>query len=404
MPEGLGHGDVRYTGADPTWMHSARGRKGRSGDFTQQPWNQQQPQSPDTPTKARRPPLTKKRKTIIALIVVGLVIGITVGIAVGVTVGDKDHSQHSCPGNLTGNACTLDATCVCPTGGQCKQLAQGIVDLINSTNSLFDVNFTSDFVSDALWQAQGSVAGGNCAAQVDLIDVAPALDNTSSPHRTLWAQAALLWNLVQSENVTVTQQLQSFVLAADWQSLGTSDGPSADSSSKFSTQALGFIFDFAAQTVHAPNMTFQSLGQPPAAQIGKTNDVAQTALNRMYTAAYASSQQQAFALQHYWTGPLSQDLKDLSRFLTYIEGSPILLPFDATSAPGQHNISALLTSDSTIPFPPPLSCYPGLSQTQTQTLQELETSAFGLQPASTPSAFATSCYSDRPVYGVLDIL
>ena len=107
MPEGMGHGDVRYTGADPTWMHSARGRKGRSGDFSQQPWNQQQPQSPDTPTKARRPPLTKKRKMIIGLIVIGLIIGITVGVAVGVTVGEKDHSQHSCPGNFTGNACTL---------------------------------------------------------------------------------------------------------------------------------------------------------------------------------------------------------------------------------------------------------------------------------------------------------
>ena len=306
-------------------------------------------------------------------------------------------------------------------GGQCKQLAQGIVDLINDTNTLFNVNFTSDFVSDALWQAQGSPAGGNCAAQANLIDVAPALSNVSSPNRTLWAQAAMLWNLVQSENVTATQQLQSFVLSADWQSLGSSDGPSTDSSSRFSTQVFGFIFDFAAQTVQAPSMTFRSLGQPTTEQIGKTDDVTQGALNKMYTAAYgkksstqisghrfslfvASSQQQEYALQHYWTGPLSQELSDLSHFLTYIAGSPILLPFDATSAPGQHNISSLLTSDSTTPFPPPLSCYPGLSQTQTQTLQELETSVFGLQPASTPSAFDTSCYPDRPVYGVLDIL
>lgn len=81
-----------------------------------------------------------------------------------------------------------------------------------------------------------------------------------------------------------------------------------------------------------------------------------------------------------------------------------MLPFDATSAPGQHSISLLLTNSTSTPFPPPLSCYPGLTSTQTQALQELESTVFGLSPAPSASTFDTSCYPDRPVYGVLDLL
>lgn len=81
-----------------------------------------------------------------------------------------------------------------------------------------------------------------------------------------------------------------------------------------------------------------------------------------------------------------------------------MLPFDATSAPGQHNISLLLTNSTSTPFPPPLSCYPGLTSTQTQALQELESTVFGLSQAPSASTFDTSCYPDRPVYGVLDLL
>ena len=40
-----------------------------------------------------------------------------------------------------------------------------------------------------------------------------------------------------------------------------------------------------------------------------------------------------------------------------------------------------------------------------QHINSVETGVFGLQPiANTPSEFHTSCYQDRPVYGVLDVL
>ena len=107
MQEGVRYGDVRYTGADPSRTHIARDRKGRSGDFTYQPWNQPQPQSPGSPSKDRKFPLMKKRKFIIGLIIGVLIICIAVGVAVGVTVGEKHASSHSCTGNLTGAACTL---------------------------------------------------------------------------------------------------------------------------------------------------------------------------------------------------------------------------------------------------------------------------------------------------------
>ena len=81
-----------------------------------------------------------------------------------------------------------------------------------------------------------------------------------------------------------------------------------------------------------------------------------------------------------------------------------MLPFDATSAPGGHNISALLTNSTSSPFPPPLSCYPGLSSVQTQALQVLETTVFDLPQVPSPTTFDSSCFPDRPVYGVLDLL
>lgn len=118
----------------------------------------------------------------------------------------------------------------------------------------------------------------------------------------------------------------------------------------------------------------------------------------------ASSTQQYYALAQYWTGSLQQKLESLTQFISIVSGSPIMLPFDATAAPGQHNISALLSNSTSNPFPPPLSCYPGLSTSQMQVIQQLETSVFGLQQASAATTFDTSCYPDRPVYGVLDIL
>lgn len=118
----------------------------------------------------------------------------------------------------------------------------------------------------------------------------------------------------------------------------------------------------------------------------------------------ASSAQQQSALLHYWTGDLQQSASSLRNFVSYIEGSPILLPFDATSTPGSAPLVALINSSTPQPFPPPLACYPGLTTSQVAFINDLEASVFGLDNATTSSSFDSSCFPNRPVYGVLDIL
>jgi hypothetical protein len=182
----------------------------------------------------------------------------------------------------------VDATCVCVStvGGQCSNLAQSVVNLVPDVNSLFNVNLTTTSVATALWQVQAlQQASNNCAEQADLIDVAPALDSATFPNRTKWAQAALLWNLALSENLTATQVLQEFVQNADWKTLGARDGPVTGSDSGFTTVVSGFQFDFASQKVDVPPATFADDGQPPSDQLNQVNDIAEGALDRMYSFA-----------------------------------------------------------------------------------------------------------------------
>ncbi|KDQ63650.1 hypothetical protein JAAARDRAFT_53842 [Jaapia argillacea MUCL 33604] len=361
--------------------------------------------NPTTSAKATPTPFFKRRRVIITLIIATVLV--IAGIIAGVVVARKEgDSTPVCGVNITGAACTLDAACVCTTTlpGRCDQLAQSLLLLLPTLNSAFDVNYTANSLSTAVWEAQGALVGSNCAPQALLIDVAPGLDAGGSPNRTSWAQSALLWNLVESQDLSAVSQLRHFVKTAPWDKIGSVDGPISDPSSKFSISVSGYIFDFATQTVTQPNVSFTSDGQPSNAQIAEVGDTARTALDRMYSFALASSTQRQNALQNYWQGILQQQPKDLSRFVSAVSASPLLIPFDAVSSPGGHPLSSLLTSSTTSPFPPPLACYPGLSTAQMQRLSTLEESVFGLSAPSSASQFATSCFPDRPIYGVLDVL
>jgi hypothetical protein len=259
------------------------------------------------------------------------------------------------------------------------------------------------------------------AHQVSLIDVAPALDPHSSQNRTQWAHAALLWNTVRSENITVNQDVRNFVQLenADWNSLPTADGRSDDTASKFALPISGYVFDFAAQTVAESSSTFVANCQPSADQLNRVNDVAHGALDRMYThgryvillavigidgdlSAAASTQQQP-ALQQYWTSELQRDAQSLKTLMSAIASSPIMLPFDSVTLPGSASLISLVNKSSPNPFPPSLACYPGLVGPQLQLINQLEETIFGLPVASGATAFDASCFPDRPVYGVLDI-
>ena len=265
--------------------------------------------------------------------------------------------------------------------------------------------------------------GIDCAAQARVVDVSPALDSQNEPNRTEWAQSALLWTFALSQNTSSVGRLRNFISKAHWRSL-TGDGPATGFSSEFSTTQLGYTFDFAAQTISEPSISFVTDGQPSNAQLEEVDYTAHTALDRMYSFASgecfveelvpdsssdprgraASSTLRATALANYWQNVLQQDSSKLLTFMSLIISSPILLPFDANGTAGNTLISSLLTNSSTAPFPPPLACYPGLSQSQFQLITNFETSVFGLSPPAVQTSVNVSCYPNRPVYGVLNIL
>jgi hypothetical protein len=151
-------------------------------------------------------------------------------------------------------------------------------------NTFFGSNFSSSDVALALWQAQGAPLNNDCSAQALLVDVAPVLSPTSAPNRTAWAQAALLWSAVQSQNTTQVAALRKAVAGAPWTTLG-GDGPVAGAAAAFRTTQLGYAFDFAAQTVAEPPQTFAAAGQASSTQMGRLGNEAQSALDRMYTYA-----------------------------------------------------------------------------------------------------------------------
>ena len=77
-----------------------------------------------------------------------------------------------------------------------------------------------------------------------------------------------------------------------------------------------------------------------------------------------------------------------------------MLPFNASS----RTIRDLYPSTSS-PFPPSLACFPDIDPTFQQQVSMFETAIFGLPSiGSNQTGLHTSCYRDRPIYGVLDIL
>jgi len=131
---------------------------------------------------------------------------------------------------------------------------------------------------------QGSSTGSNCASQALFLDVGNSIDETSYPNRTQWAQAALLWNAFQTQDIDSSQKLQRFVQNLPWKTLGDADGP-VDGEPRFVTTVSGFSYDFASQTVSEPPASFITLGQPANAQIARVSSEAQATLDRMYSFA-----------------------------------------------------------------------------------------------------------------------
>ncbi|THH10160.1 hypothetical protein EW145_g1529 [Phellinidium pouzarii] len=348
----------------------------------------------------------KKRRlwTIVGCVLVGVILAAAIPIAI--TSRKKGSGPSVCSGNFTGAACTLDATCECTTStGTCKPLALSLSLLVPDVNSLFAVNFTASKLSDTVVGVVGPPSGGLCQSQALLIDVEPGLDSASAPNRTRWAQSAILWNLGLSEDVNATTNLQRSVSTAPWNILTVRDGPVKDTTGKFAFDASGFTFDFASQTLAPMGASFEEEGDPSDAQLAEVSETAGKALDRMYSFAVASSNQRKKALTNYWTSVLQQQETNLAVFIEAVRSSPFLIPFDVTSSPGGNALTSLMSNTSTTPFPPPIACYPGLNSTQVARINSLEVLVFNLTAISqSPSEFSISCFPDRPVYGVVDLL
>lgn len=228
----------------------------------------------------------RKRRRLWAVGIV-VVIGIILAIAVPVGLSQRGKSQSKCSGNQTGASCTLDGTCVCTSStGTCKPLARSLFLLVNDVNQIFAVDFTAQDMSDAVVGAVGIPPGGICSNQAQLIDVEPGLNSALAPNRTKWAQAAMLWNLGMSQDISKATALQKFVSSAPWPMLSSVDGPVADSSGRFTFNAsgLGYVFDFALQTVTPQPASFRN-SSPTQDQIESLSITAGNVLDRMYSFA-----------------------------------------------------------------------------------------------------------------------
>lgn len=342
--------------------------------------------------------LSRRTKVIILIVIVAIVAGI---ISAVVVVVKRSDSVPDCGEGITGVACNLDSTCVCTSdSSRCNPVAQNLIDLIPSVNEFFSMNITPSDVYNSLWYMQGSTSRGDCSPQSLVVDVGKRLSPETSPTRTRWTQAAMLWNVVQSQDVQATEKMKLIVQGAPWSILDGDEPIPAAAKEAFIATISGYIFDFAAQSVTPPTATFSSEGQPPREQMARVGPVSTLALDKVYTSAQASSIQQETALLNYWTTTLSLKSADLPTFKARLSVAPILLPFDATSS----SIRNLFDNSVSSLFPPPLACYPGLSTQQRDQVNSLESSAFQL-PVSPPTAnFTTECYSDHPIYGVLNVL
>lgn len=329
-----------------------------------------------------------------------ILILIAIGSAVGVTAQrNKIHKVSTCQGDVGGQNCNLNATCVCTSPSSPSScgspIGQAILDIIPVMNRALSANVTTDDVYTSLWIAQGGLQS-NCVEQVNMIDVGPGLDPAIQPNRTLWTQSALLWTLTQTQDPNSVSQLQKFIREAPWSHLSASDGP-ASTGPGFNVTVSGFSYDLASQTIIPISANFVTDGEPLSDQVSRVDTRLVTPLDRLYSYAVASSRQRDNTLLQYWKNKLHQREDSLAPFKAAFSTSPIILPFDATSQPIQKLYSA--TS-----FPPPTACYPGLNSDQLNLANTIEEEAFGLPRINTTSQFDTSCFPTHPVYGVLNVL
>ena len=162
-------------------------------------------------------------------------------------------------------------------------MAQSLIELIPTANAVFELNLTSNSLALQLSDLQGQPVGG-CAAQAVLVDVSPALDQTTSPRRTEWARTAILYNLLRTYDLSGTEALRSSIAESDCGSLP--DVPIDTSPDNLTFAASGFEVDVAAMTFSVKSMSWVNISAADATQVQRVGLFAGHALDRMYS--YAS--------------------------------------------------------------------------------------------------------------------
>jgi hypothetical protein len=305
--------------------------------------------------------------------------------------------------------------CICTSTTQCNGLAQVVIDLLPSVDSVFKTNYTAALAYSSFWLMEGGSQGNNCAAQAVILDVGHSLDRANFPNRTQWTQTALLWNALKPKIWLLLYNFRSlFRVFLGTRSMLQMDLSITWNRPVFSITVSGYTFNFASQTVTQPPGTFVVLAHPSDAQIQKVSPAALATLDRMYTYAQGMSvyRQSDISRSHlricsFFKSATSRTTKVLDfgpastrRHPPNLQGctrvSPLMLPFNASS----RSIRDLYPSTSS-PFPPPLSCFPNLDPAFQQQVSMFETAIFGLPTIrSNQTGFNTSCYRDRPIYGV----
>ncbi|KAG8818241.1 hypothetical protein FRC17_010893 [Serendipita sp. 399] len=360
----------------------------------------------DTPPNIRA--LRHRRKWVIFIVCVCIsAIGLTAAILFGRPRRSGASVMACSDSAMTGETCQLNSTCICTSTapGQCAPVAQNLLDLLPAVNDLFNMNITQATLALTLWDLQGQQIG-SCAAQARLVDVAPSLNMSSSPKRTQWAQGAILYNLLQSYDLASTAALRRSVSTSDFRGLQGVDEPVSTDSSSIAFQASGFVYDFASMTLAPSAVDWKANSGADQVQISRVGFFADRALDRMYSFSTASSVQRWTALTRYWVNVLRLPQSDLTTFISSFSKSPVVLPINAFSPAISAFLNATAASNDGTSVVPPIACLADITTTGRNNTNLVEHEAFGLDTASAtaPTTLDPSCFSDRPVYGLLDVL
>lgn len=248
-----------------------------------------------------------KRRIIVTLIVIALLL-IVLAVLLGVLL--KKSALPKCPAGKTGTDCdigmivfplsfppylsylplltelhyrlTTAATCVCVSGSSSMCVAQGLLDMLPATNLAFTTNFTTEDVVDSLFYAIGAPLNNDCAYQAIRVDAGSKLRIGVYPLRTSWARSALLWNLIQTTDVSTTSYIQDFLEKTDFTALGSDN---AIDKSGYQVSSSGFVFDFAKMAVSFENISWKNDSQVSSVEALMVPDSLSVVLDRMYSNA-----------------------------------------------------------------------------------------------------------------------